>query len=67
MVLSDRVNRARTVEKRWSWPETLGFDESQKMGVSVEGLTKGMLPVRFLTLLAPLVNHANSLSFPGVL
>ncbi|KAM0746873.1 hypothetical protein T439DRAFT_110895 [Meredithblackwellia eburnea MCA 4105] len=38
---------ARTVERLWTWPETLNFASSQHLGVNVEKVTEGMLPASF--------------------
>lgn len=45
--LADLFYRARSVEKRWTWPETLPYDLSLKHGVDVATTTYGMLPAAF--------------------
>lgn len=48
MILADLLYRARSVEKLWTWPETLPRDESVKHGVDVATTTYGMLPAAFM-------------------
>jgi hypothetical protein len=45
---ADFSYRARSVEKRWTWPETLPYDLSVKHGVDVATSTYGMLPASFM-------------------
>lgn len=42
------THRARSVERRWTWPETLSTSEASKHHVEVDVSTYGMLPASFM-------------------